>query len=77
MLRFTLGDELPELLDDLPGARRLNGCLLHQVSGPIPARFVISFQHAAAGFEVIDDGGERLVELMGKSRCHLAHLGQA
>ena len=73
---FAFGDEFPELLDDLPGAPRLIRGFLHQALGLFPVGLVRAVQQAAAGFEIVDDRRERLVQLVGEGGGHLAELGE-
>jgi hypothetical protein len=73
---LALGDEAAQMLDDLPGAARLVGGLRHQLAG-LAGRRRLPLQEPPARLQIVDDRGQRLVQLMGQRRGHLAHLGEA
>ena len=75
-LALAVGDEIAQPADDLAGAQRLIGRLVHGVANKACAFVGAIFQEPARSLHVIGDGRQRLVEFVGKGRGHLAHRGQ-
>ncbi len=75
-LRVWRADEIAEAPDDFSSAQPLRGDLLERIPdlGGIGAP---ASQQPVARLGVACDGGERLIQLVGDARGHLAHGGEA
>jgi hypothetical protein len=76
-LGLALLDELAHAVDDLAGAGCLRHRLVHGVVEALDGRRVLAGEEAPAGLDVVDDRGQRLVELMRQRRRHLPHGREA
>src|SRR5208282_2753979 len=70
-------DEVAQMADDLARPRGLLGALHERILDRLEPRIGACLEQPARTSEVVADGGERLVELMGECRRHLAHGRQA
>ena len=78
LLGLAMGHEIAQAADDLAGAQRLLGGLVQRVAH-LAAQFLGSSIGRAAAcepFEIVGDRRQRLVQLVGQGRGHLAHCGQ-
>ena len=78
LFRFPPRDEVAQSADDLAGADRLFGRLVHRRSrfwrrNRVPA----GGEQPARAFHVVADRRERLVDLMRQRRGHLPHRAEA
>ena len=76
LLGLAARHEFAQLADDLAGAQRLLRGLGKRVVDLLRVRMLDTLDQAPAALQIIGDGRERLVDLMRKRRCHLAHGGE-
>ena len=76
-LAFAPRDEIAQTADDLAGAQRLLGGLVHRLADHDRVFVRSAFEQPARALHVVGDRRERLVQFMRQRRGHLAHRGQA
>src|SRR6185295_4009018 len=76
-LALAARDEAAQPADDLAGPQRLLGRLVHGVAQGRRAIVRARLEQTARSLEIVGDCRERLVELVGERRGHLAERGQA
>ena len=76
LLGFSLGDELPEPLDDVAGAKRLVRAAVQRLAIAVLVD-LSAFSKRGGPAKVARDRRQRLVELVRQRRRHFAHGGQA
>ena len=76
-LAVAAGDKIAQPADDLPGAQRLLGRLVHGVAQGRRAFVGAFFEQPPRSLHVIGDCRQRLVEFVRQRRRHLAQGGQS
>ncbi len=76
-LALAARHEIPQVPDHLPGSQGLVGSLVHRVGEQGHLGTFHAPEEAAAAFQVARDRRQRLVDLVGQGRCHLAEGGEA
>ena len=71
-----LTHQCPQPANDLAGPLSLGRDLAHSVDQLLALTY-IALKSAAAAVGIVDDGRERLIQLVGHARRHLAHGTQA
>ena len=77
LVALAAGDEIAQAADDLAGAQRLFGRLVHRVAHHARGVIGLSLQQPARAHHVVGDRRQRLVQLMRQRRGHLAHGAEA
>src|SRR5690606_3220917 len=75
-LGLTGGHEAAQSVDDLAAAARLADRLVHQLADLLRLGLA-SLEQPPARLDIVHDGGERLIQLVGKAGGHLAHDAEA
>ena len=75
MLGLSLGDKLPETLDDIAGAQSLDRAAVQRLANTLLVD-LIRLQQSCRTAEIARDRRQRLIELVRQRGRHFAHCGQ-
>jgi hypothetical protein len=76
-IALAFSDEIAQPANDLRRPHNLGRGAVEDAARPLDAGRIAARQQPPPGLEIIRRRGQRLVDLMGERRGHLAHLGQA